>query len=67
MNGRPSGGYTRGNRVMGYDKPTQNNAVKLKYHCIATGEKRQFPCGSCVNHKGCLATTMQYKERKHGT
>jgi len=39
----------------------------LKYHCIATGEKRQFPCGSCVNHKGCLATTMQYKERKHGT
>lgn len=58
--------YTRRDQVMSYAKPAQNNGNRMKYHCMVTGEKRQFPCGGCVNPKGCLSSSMQYKEHEDG-
>ena len=66
MNKPKKRNYNRKNPVMGYAKPAQQNGNRMKYHCMVTGEKRQFPCGGCVNPKGCLSTAMQYKEHNNG-
>ena len=49
--------------VMGYAKPVQQQKISNKYHCIVSGEKRVNPCGGCSNPKGCLSSSMQYKEQ----
>jgi hypothetical protein len=49
--------------VMGYAKPVQQQKISNKYHCIVSGEKRMNPCGGCSNPKGCLSSSMQYKEQ----
>ena len=51
------------NPSMGYAKPIQQQQVSNKYHCIVSGEKRMEPCGGCSNPKGCLSSSMQYKEQ----
>jgi hypothetical protein len=66
MNDEAKSRYNRKNPVMGYAKRTKENSSKAKYQCIVSGEKRQFPCGGCMSPKGCLSTTMQYKEQKNG-
>ena len=33
-----------------------------KFHCMVSGEKRMAPCSGCTNSKGCISSTMQYKE-----
>ena len=49
--------------VMGYAKPVQQQKISNKYQCIVSGEKRMNPCGGCSNPKGCLSSSMQYKEQ----
>lgn len=48
---------------MGYAKPIQQQKISNKYHCIVSGAKRMEPCGGCSNPKGCLSSSMQYKEQ----
>jgi hypothetical protein len=47
---------------MGYT--SQNGLPKstAKFHCMVSGDKRMAPCSGCSNPKGCLSSTMQYKE-----
>lgn len=51
------------NPSIGYAKPIQQQKISNKYHCIVSGEKRMEPCGGCSNPKGCLSSSMQYKEQ----
>jgi hypothetical protein len=43
---------------------SQNGLPKTtaKFHCMVSGEKRMNPCSGCTNPKGCISSTMQYKE-----
>jgi uncharacterized membrane protein YkoI len=43
---------------------SQNGLPKTtaKFHCMVSGDKRMAPCSGCSNPKGCLSSTMQYKE-----
>ena len=43
---------------------SQNGLPKTtaKFHCMVSGDKRMNPCSGCSNPKGCLSSTMQYKE-----
>jgi len=47
---------------MGYAKPIHNQRISSKYNCMVTGEKRMDPCAGCSNVKGCISSSMQYKE-----
>jgi len=47
---------------MGYAKPIHNQRIFNKYNCMVTGEKRMDPCAGCSNVKGCISSSMQYKE-----
>lgn len=51
------------NPSIGYAKPIQQQKISNKYHCIVSGAKRIEPCGGCSNPKGCLSSSMQYKEQ----
>jgi hypothetical protein len=48
--------------VIGYAKPIQQHKNSHKYRCMVSGESRMSPCGGCSNPKGCLSSSMQYKE-----
>jgi hypothetical protein len=43
---------------------SQNGLPKTtaKFHCMVSGDKRMNPCSGCTNPKGCISSTMQYKE-----
>ena len=43
---------------------SQNGLPKTtaKFHCMVSGDKRMNPCSGCSNPKGCISSTMQYKE-----
>jgi hypothetical protein len=43
---------------------SQNGLPKTtaKFHCMVSGDKRMTPCSGCTNPKGCVSSTMQYKE-----
>jgi hypothetical protein len=54
---------SQSNPSIGYAKPIQQQKISNKYHCIVSGAKRMEPCGGCSNPKGCLSSSMQYKEQ----
>lgn len=47
---------------MGYTSPNGLPKVTAKFHCMVSGDKRMQPCSGCTNPKGCVSSTMQYKE-----
>jgi hypothetical protein len=59
---RPKNNVSQNKPQIGYSKPVDNQKKSYKYHCMVTGDKRSHPCGGCVNPKGCLSNSMQYKE-----
>lgn len=54
---------SQSNPSIGYAKPIQQQKISNKYQCIVSGAKRMEPCGGCSNPKGCLSSSMQYKEQ----